>query len=687
MIFFCPFTRQTSRLEAGSRAIFITCELTLVLVNNRGRVTFQAIIKSKYFDCAVIAALSVLCGWLLRLTPLGETWTNVSYDYLFRFGARVNTDQVTLVLMDSPSADQLKETTAEQPVPARLLKHLADDGCRLAVFDGCFRVAHNARQDSASVKAMRPPHQVLLLAEQVDLSPPNFKAVEPTLPPEIIPSTGRTNGCVACLNVDTDLVVRRVCPCPPRDQFASMPLNKPGAVFAARPVERWLRYYGEDGPGVEMSCQAAFLQPTNYFRNQVVFIGTPPETTLRNSEVNEFATPYSGWTIETTPGLKIMATAFLNLQNDECLRRLPAWFELIILLLSGLALGSLARLKSVMAAAAAVSGAVGVGVCAISWSYFTNYWFPWLMVAGAQIPLTLLSALGLKVWRALVLDAKHKQGARKIPVTPGYELFHPPIGEGSYGIVWLARSKSGQWCALKAVYQEKFGADPEPFEREFDGVTRYQPISGKYPGLLRVDFVSEKQDGYFYYVMELGDSMASGWEKDAQLFKPHNLGAERARHQDRRLPMRDCLRIGSELAASLELFHQHELIHRDIKPENIMFVNGRPKFADFGLIADKRPTGQVKTFIGTAGYMPPPPEFPGTTTADIYALGMVLYVLSSGRAPDFFPAIATELVANHKTEDFRPLNRIITKACQPEPKDRYASAREMHADMLALNGK
>ena len=55
--------------------------------------------------------------------------------------------------------------------------------------------------------------------------------------------------------------------------------------------------------------------------------------------------------------------------------------------------------------------------------------------------------------------------------------------------------------------------------------------------------------------------------------------------------------------------------------------------------------------------MPPPPERPGTPQADIYALGMVLYVMSTGRAPTFFPEIATTLVQNAEPGDFLPLEQ------------------------------
>ena len=95
-----------------------------------------------------------------------------------------------------------------------------------------------------------------------------------------------------------------------------------------------------------------------------------------------------------------------------------------------------------------------------------------------------------------------------------------------------------------------------------------------------------------------------------------------------------------------------------------------------------RPPDQERTLVGTPGYMPPPPERPGTPQADIYALGMVLYVLSTGRSAAYFPEIATTLVEGGDPADFFPLNTVILKACQPDPAQRYASAAEMHRALL-----
>src|SRR2546427_9980924 len=89
---------------------------------------------------------------------------------------------------------------------------------------------------------------------------------------------------------------------------------------------------------------------------------------------------------------------------------------------------------------------------------------------------------------------------------PDHELLRP-IGEGSYGEVWLARNKLGTLRAVKVVYRRTF-EDARPFEREFRGIQKLEPISRSHEGLVDILQVGGT-DEYFYYVMELADVPAS----------------------------------------------------------------------------------------------------------------------------------------------------------------------------------
>jgi serine/threonine protein kinase len=269
-----------------------------------------------------------------------------------------------------------------------------------------------------------------------------------------------------------------------------------------------------------------------------------------------------------------------------------------------------------------------------------------------------------------------------LPDAPEYELLTPHIGKGGFGKVWIARNAIGQWQALKAVYASNFGENRQPYEAEFKGLQRYKPVSEKHPGLMRIELISKmKDEGYFYYVMELGDAQSPGWEKQPQLYKPRDLENLRKQSYGRRLAPTECLRIVTVLADALDFLHRQGLTHRDIKPSNVIFVNGRPKLADVGLVADIRPPEEVHTLVGTLGYMPPSPEKPGTPHADIYALGMLLYVISTGCDPGFFPDLSTTLMERSGHAEFVRLNAIILKACQPDLTQRYQNMGGMLADL------
>ncbi len=657
----------------------------------------KAIGQPGFLKSALGAVLAVLCGLLLWQMPLGEPWVNASYDYLFRFGTRAVTNRVTLILMDNEAFDQFHQVRGrpwDRGLHTRLLNRLADDGCALVVFDSFFLQANDPTTDEALAEAMRRQQHIVLGAEQAQVIYSTLEGVQPTLPSEPFLDAAGTNWGVACL--DPEPTVRRHWPFPSPGPHPSLPWTAArlaGAALSENPQERWVRYYGHDGAATRLSYRFALDRPTNYFRGRIVFIGTAPKTSVPDTEADKFNTPYTLWTREATGGVEILLTSFLNLMNGDWLRRPAAWVEVLTLITSGFLLGGgLCRLRLAAACGVASGVAVLVAAGAVSGSYFTNYWFPWLVIAGGQIPCALAWALAIKLRPALEKRAvsvslsfpRPTAPVEVLPDTPNYELFNPPFGEGAYGKVWLARNTAGQWRALKVVYLANFDQNTDPYEREFSGIKKYQPVSDGHPGLLRVEFVSEKQAGCFYYVMELGDPLEPGWEQEPSTYKPRDLVSERSRSHRRRLPVRECVRIGLALSDALEFLHRQGLTHRDIKPQNIIFVNGQPKLADMGLITDIRPPDQERTLVGTPGYMPPPPERPGTPQADIYALGMVLYVLSTGRNTAYFPEIATTLVEGGDPVDFLPLNTVILKACQPDPTQRYASAAEMHHALLEV---
>ena len=278
------------------------------------------------------------------------------------------------------------------------------------------------------------------------------------------------------------------------------------------------------------------------------------------------------------------------------------------------------------------------------------------------------------------------------PYIDGYRLLRR-VGVGSYGEVWLAEDRARVHRAVKIVRRSSFDSE-RPYEREYSGILKFEPVSRLHASQVAVLEVGRSDaEGFFYYVMELADSaeltppmepgMASGQRHrplDPKTYRPKNLRSEITRHG--RLDIEECLRTGIALATALDHLHRHGLIHRDIKPSNVIFVGGVPKLADIGLVTD---SGATATFVGTEGFLPP--EGPGTESADIYALGKVLYEMSTGRDRMDFPELPT-LIDNPvgDGQSLFELNLVLLKACQNDPKKRYPSVRELLADLAVLNG-
>ena len=250
------------------------------------------------------------------------------------------------------------------------------------------------------------------------------------------------------------------------------------------------------------------------------------------------------------------------------------------------------------------------------------------------------------------------------------------IGKGSYGEVWLGRGVTGALRAIKVVSRADFEYD-RTFEREFEGIKKFEPISRTHPGLVDILHVGRNlTEGFYYYVMELADDRLSGRDIVPELYVPRTLSSDIK--EKGQIPVDACAEWGAMMADALDHMHAGGLAHRDVKPSNIIFVDGVPKLADIGLVAM---SGQ-RTFVGTEGFVPP--EGPGEPGADIYSLGMVLYETSTGMDRLDFPAVPQLTGDELEKKKWRRLNGIVCKACAPSPKQRYSSARDMKSALRSL---
>jgi serine/threonine protein kinase len=350
--------------------------------------------------------------------------------------------------------------------------------------------------------------------------------------------------------------------------------------------------------------------------------------------------------------------------------------------------------------------ALAVVGCWSVWQW--HVWFSWLVMSLVQIPVAAACSVVFATERAVqsarwgetreFAPSSSTAAPGQPPSVPDHELVRC-IGRGSYGEVWLGRNVMGTWRAVKMVHRE---SNQQRFEREFAGLKKFEPISRAHEGLVDILHVGRDDGaGYFYYVMELADDAAFDREKgrkgererdsktaasprfslspppafDIASYTPRTLRPETRGPSP--LPLNDCLQIGLALTGALDFLHQQGLIHRDIKPSNIIFVAGLPKLADIGLVAD---VGEARSFVGTEGYIPP--EGPGTPQADVFSLGKVLYGAVTGLDIRQFPQLPNE--ARHEGDQALKFYRAIAKACEPDARKRYTSAREMHADLLRL---
>ena len=248
------------------------------------------------------------------------------------------------------------------------------------------------------------------------------------------------------------------------------------------------------------------------------------------------------------------------------------------------------------------------------------------------------------------------------------------IGRGAYGEIWLARTVTGAFRAVKVVYRSTFESE-RMFLREFEGMSAFEPISRGHAGFINILHVGRTAE-YLYYSMELADDHLDGRKIDIGSYEPRTLKTDLARHK--RLSADESIRLGLSLTEALEALHKRGLTHRDIKPSNIIFSESMPKLADIGLVAA---SGQ-RSFVGTEGYIPP--EGPGTPRADIYSLGKLLYETCTGKDRLDFPEVDSQLSTRPDRERLLQLNDVLVKACANDPNKRYGSAAEMHRDLTAL---
>ncbi|MFT3808079.1 serine/threonine-protein kinase [Arenimonas sp.] len=204
------------------------------------------------------------------------------------------------------------------------------------------------------------------------------------------------------------------------------------------------------------------------------------------------------------------------------------------------------------------------------------------------------------------------------------------------------------------------------------------------PHIIQIYFIGQEDEQPFF-VMEFVDG-----ESLSQVIK-----------REQRLPVGDALKILHQATKGLSVAHDQGVIHRDIKPANLMLTQrGQVKIADFGIALANRDfdskltgTGQL---VGTPGYLSPEVCLgkPVDQRSDIFALGIVLFEMLTGRTPfsDESPLKLMLDVVQSQIPDVRELNQsvdadvaaLLTKMLAKDPADRYQDAHELIRDLEKL---
>jgi serine/threonine protein kinase len=265
----------------------------------------------------------------------------------------------------------------------------------------------------------------------------------------------------------------------------------------------------------------------------------------------------------------------------------------------------------------------------------------------------------------------------------GRYLVQEELGHGAMAAVYLALDPAMKRQVAVKVLTRSLSTDPEfrgRFGREAEVIARLE-----HPYIVPVyDFGEHGAQPYIVMRYMPGGSLA-------------------VRLRSGPLPTNEAAQIVERIAVAVDAAHRAGIIHRDLKPENVLFDRrGDPFLSDFGIVRIVTGDGLTSggTIAGTPAYMSPEQVHGDEAVdgrADIYALGVTLFQMLTGRTP-YQADQATRMMMKHVMEpvpnilearaDLPPgFEGVIRRAMAKQPDDRYQTAGEMAEAVTMLTPK